>query len=110
MYGNRSDNRPRRRGFISCPDPDPGSTDSAVPASGAPRYTAGMMFRKVCVIEFERIIAVMWIFENLRSEMAGEHASRISAKLFVRVPGMSPDTMPSAKPMKIKRISSSGIW
>jgi hypothetical protein len=68
--GNQSDNRPRRRGFISRLDPDPGSTASAVPASGAPRYTNGMMFRKVCVIEFARIIAAMWIFENMRSKIS----------------------------------------
>ena len=103
MYGNRSDNRPRRRGFTSQPDPDPGSTASAVPASGAPRYTAGMMFWKVCVIAFARIIAAMWRFENPRSESGGESASRISAKLFVWMQGVSPDITPSAKPISIER-------
>ena len=90
MYGNRSDNRPRRRGFTSHPDPGPGSTASAVPASGAPRHAEGMMFRTVCVIEFARIIAAMWIFENPRSESGGENASRISAKLFVCMPRDEP--------------------
>ena len=38
--------------------------------SGAPRYTTGMLCRMVCVIEFARIIAAMWIFENMGSEMS----------------------------------------
>jgi len=79
MCENRSDNRPRRRGLTSLPDPDPISPAS-VPASGAPRYADGVMFRKVCVIKFARIIAAMWIFENPRSESGGEGASWIGAK------------------------------
>ena len=62
------------------------------------------------MIEFARIIAAMWIFENPRSAMAGESASRISAKLFVCMPGMSPEIKPSAKPISIESISRSSIW
>jgi len=62
-----------------------------------------MMFRKVCVIEFARIIAAMWVFENPLYESGGESASRISAKLFVCMSGMSPDITPSTKPMSIER-------
>ena len=94
---------------VSNPDPDPISTASAVPASGAPGYTAGMMFRKVCVVEFVRIIAAMRIFENPRSESDGESASRIGVKLFVCMPGMSPEITPSVKPISIESISRSSI-
>ena len=60
------------------------------------------MFRKVCVIEFARIIAAMQRFENPRSESGGKSASRISAKLFVCMPGMSPEIKPSTKPISIE--------
>ena len=76
MYGNRCDNRPRRRGLTSHPDPDP-IRPASVPASGAPRYAAGMMFRNVCVIEFVRIIAAMWAFENMGSEIIDRTSSFI---------------------------------
>ncbi|KAF5413667.1 MAG: hypothetical protein C5S49_08065 [Candidatus Methanogaster sp.] len=68
------------------------------------------MFKKVCVIEFARIIAAMWIFAKPRSAMAGASASRISAKLFVCMPGMIPVIKPSAKPISIESISRSSIW
>ena len=76
MYGNRCDNRLRRRGFASHPDPDP-IRPVSVSASGAPRYADGMMFRKVCVIESARIIAAMWAFENMRSEISDRTSSFI---------------------------------
>ena len=71
MYGNRSDNHPRRRGFTSHPDPDPGSTASAVSASGTPRYTAGMMFRKVCAT------CIYMLREHLKKDVE-EHKSLLA--------------------------------
>jgi hypothetical protein len=67
-----------------------------------------MMFRKVCAIEFARMITAMFVFVNPRCAIAGESASRISAKLFVCMPGTSPLMTPSANPIDIESASIDG--
>lgn len=86
----------------------PGSTDSTVLDSGAPKNTEGMVSRKVCVIDIE-MIKIDIINGEVNNSNEGEELKINNATKFMCIPGMRPVNIPAKIPILIAIIISINI-